>query len=236
MLSGINTEITPIIKNLLIINGLLFLSTISLKNLGIDLIEYLGLHQFQNIKFKPHQLITHMFMHGSIGHLIFNMFTLWIFGRTLEKIWGSKKFLNYYLITGVGAALIYITYVQFQIFSLAGDNKELINIAKKGLVYTGDITSQRVTSLVMSTCIGASGAVYGILLAFGIMFPNSIMYLYFAIPVKTKYVVTGLAIIALISGLSNIPGDNIAHFAHLGGMIFGFIILKYWKKKGDIYF
>ena len=230
------SHLPEVVKNLLIINGLFFLATWALQNQGIDLSKMFALHQFQSPDFEPWQLITHMFMHADFTHLLFNMFALWMFGKTLENMWGGKRFLTYYMITGFGAALIYIGYLQFQIYEIANNFPELLEMAKERRYDPSNIDSFKITQLVNTPMVGASGAVYGLLLAFGMLFPNSLIYLYFAIPVKAKYFVGGIGILALISGIGNNPGDNIAHFAHLGGMIFGIILLKYWKKKGDIYF
>jgi len=241
------SHLPEVVKNLLIINGLLYLATMYFDGQGgkIDLSNLFALHQFQSPDFMPHQLITHMFMHANFTHLLMNMFILWMFGKTLENMWGGKRFLTYYMITGFGAALIYIGYIQFQINTISSNidsetynmiiNKgnDAINSGKNWSINT---IQGKLNSLVNVPMVGASGAVYGLLLAFGMMFPNSLIYLYFAIPVKAKYVVGGLAILALYNGYLNEQGDNVAHFAHLGGMIFGIILLKYWKKKGDIYF
>ena len=232
------SHLPEVVKNLLIINGLLYLATMYFDGQGgkIDLSNLFALHQFQSPDFMPHQLITHMFMHGGFTHLLFNMFALWMFGKTLENMWGGKRFLTYYMITGFGAALIYIGYLQFQIYEIANNFPELLEMAKERRYDPSNIDSFKITQLVNTPMVGASGAVYGLLLAFGMLFPNSLIYLYFAIPVKAKYFVGGIGVLALISGVGNNPGDNVAHFAHLGGMIFGIILLKYWKKKGDIYF
>ena len=226
-----------VVKNLLIINGLFFLAKATLISKGINLDRWFALHQFQSQDFMPHQLVTHMFMHGNLSHLLFNMLSLWIFGKTLENVWGQKRFLTYYIITGLGAALVYTSYMQFQIADLAQSNPEYMDLAKQGMFNIYDENSKKLSSLVNTPMLGASGAVYGLLLAFGILFPNSVLMLLFPpIPIKAKYLVIGLALIALFSGISNVPGDNIAHFAHLGGMIIGIILLKYWKNKGDIYY
>ena len=237
-------HLPEVVKNLLIINGLFFLATWALQSRGVDLSNLFALHQFQSPDFKPHQLITHMFMHADFTHLLFNMFALWMFGKTLENMWGGKRFLIYYMITGFGAALIYIGYLQFQINSISSNidpetyNRLIIEgnqLLDNGKNYLDPILG-KLNLLINIPMLGASGAVYGLLLAFGMLFPNSLIYLYFAIPIKAKYFVGGIGVLALISGIGNNPGDNVAHFAHLGGMIFGIVLLKYWKKKGDIYF
>ena len=224
-------ELPEIIKNLLIINGLLFLATISLESYGIDLTQLLGLHQFQSEDFMPHQLITHFFMHGNFTHLFFNMFALWMFGKILENVWGAKRFLIYYMITALGAAALHLAVSQYQIYELSNEVPNLIELAKKGLYNPSNENSLRLTQLVTTPTVGASGAVFGILLAFGMLFPNTLLYIYFAIPIKAKYFVMIYGALELYSGLSNNPADNVAHFAHLGGMLFGFLLLKYWQKN-----
>jgi len=224
-------ELPEIIKNLLIINGLLFLATISLESYGIDLTQLLGLHQFQSEDFMPHQLITHFFMHGNFTHLFFNMFALWMFGKILENVWGAKRFLIYYMTTALGAAALHLAVSQYQIYELSNEVPNLIELAKKGLYNPSNENSLRLTQLVTTPTVGASGAVFGILLAFGMLFPNTLLYIYFAIPIKAKYFVMIYGALELYTGLSNNPADNVAHFAHLGGMLFGYILLKYWQKN-----
>ena len=228
-------ELPVVVKNLLIINGLLFLATVSLSNLGIDLVKIFGLHQFQSNDFRPHQLITHIFMHGSFTHLFVNMFALWMFGKILENIWGEKRFLIYYMITGIGAAFIHLLISQYQIISISNQIPELVSIAIEGKYNPSIPLSKKLTQLIITPTVGASGAVFGLLLAFGMLFPNALLYLYFAIPIKAKYFVIGYGILELYAGISNNPADNVAHFAHLGGMIFGYILIKYWKKNTTIY-
>ena len=229
------SQLPEIIKNLLIINGLLFFATITLDNFGIDLNKLLALHQFQSPNFRPHQLITHFFMHGDFTHLFFNMFAIWMFGKTLENIWGAKRFLTFYIITALGAAAIHIFVIQYQILQLA-ESSEMLDLAKKGLYNTSNINSLRLTQLVSTPTVGASGALFGILLAFGMLFPNTLLYIYFAIPIKVKYFVIIYGALELYAGISNNPADNVAHFAHLGGMLFGYILLKYWQKNNTQFY
>jgi membrane associated rhomboid family serine protease len=224
------SELPEVVKNLLILNGLFFLATVSLNNLGIDLVKILGLHQFQSPDFRPHQLITHLFMHGNFTHLFFNMFALWMFGKILENVWGSKRFLIYYIITGIGAASIHLLISQYQIISISNQIPEMVNLAIEGRYNPSIPISKKLTQLIITPTVGASGAVFGLLLAFGMLFPNALLYLYFAIPIKAKYFVIGYGLIELYAGISNNPADNVAHFAHLGGMIFGFFLIKYWKN------
>ena len=228
-------ELPVVVKNLLIINGLLFLATISLSNLGIDLVKIFGLHQFQSNDFRPHQIITHLFMHGSFTHLFFNMFALWMFGKILENIWGQKKFLIYYMITGIGAAAIHLIFCQYQIINISNQIPDLVNIAIEGKYNPSIPLSKKLTQLIITPTVGASGAVFGLLLAFGMLFPNALLYLYFAIPIKAKYFVIGYGLIELYAGISNNPADNVAHFAHLGGMIFGYYLIKYWKQDTNYF-
>ena len=229
------SQLPEIIKNLLIINGLLFFATITLDNFGIDLNKLLALYQFQSPNFRPHQLITHFFMHGDFTHLFFNMFAIWMFGKTLENIWGAKRFLTFYIITALGAAAIHIFVIQYQIFQLA-ESSEMLDLAKKGLYNTSNINSLRLTQLVSNPTVGASGALFGILLAFGMLFPNTLLYIYFAIPIKVKYFVIIYGALELYAGISNNPADNVAHFAHLGGMLFGYLLLKYWQKNNTQFY
>ena len=163
-----------------------FRKTISLENYGINLTSLLGLHQFQSPNFRPYQLITHFFMHSSLTHLFFNMFALWMFGKTLENVWGPKRFLIYYMTTALGAALLHLLVSQYQIVDLSNNFPRFLELAKDGLYNTGNETSLRLTQLVNTPTVGASGAVFGILLAFGMLFPNTLLYVYFAIPIKAK--------------------------------------------------
>lgn len=215
--------IPTVTKNLIIINVLLYLITLVARRYGIDLTDYLGLHLFIAHDFNAAQLITYMFMHGNFPHIFFNMFAVWMFGRILEQVWGPKRFLFYYLFCGIGAGLIqevvqYIYYVQ-ELSGFSG-------------VDTGYAIIPVEEYLNMMTTVGASGAVYAILLAFGMLFPNQQLFIFpLPVPIKAKYFVMGYAVIELWAGLSNNSSDNVAHFAHLGGMLFGLILILYWKKK-----
>jgi len=233
------SQLPDVIKNLLIINGLLFFATISLDSYGVDLVKWLGLHQFQSPDFMPHQLVTHFFMHANFTHLLFNMFALWMFGKILENVWGGKRFLIYYMITALGAAALHLGVSQYEIISLQNqlNTNDLTTLLENGRSilasnqnYSHPIMG-KLNQLINTPTVGASGAVFGILLAFGMLFPNTLLYLYFAIPVKAKYFVIVYGLLELYAGLSNNPADNVAHFAHLGGMLFGFILLKYWQKN-----
>ena len=231
--------IPTVVKNLLIINGLFFLATMAFANYGLDLVEILGLYVPQSDYFRPHQLVTYIFMHGGFQHILFNMFALWMFGSAIENYWGGKRFLVYYMVTGLGAGLIHLGVLEFQFFSIAKDLTTdqmavIYQMATEGIYLPIDLDQNSVNkllSLLFVPTVGASGAVFGLLLAFGMMFPNQQIYLYFLFPIKAKYFVIGYGLIELFSGISNRPGDNVAHFAHLGGMVFGYILIKYWQKN-----
>lgn len=231
-----------VVKNLLIINGLFFLTTLVLQGqLNIDLSDNLGLHYPLAEKFRPWQLVSYMFMHGSFMHLFFNMFALWMFGNTLENRWGPKRFLIYYMVTGIGAGVIQILVTHFRLMSLYSQiSAEGLNfvMTKGSEIYQSgqnfsDPIAGKINELINSVTIGASGAVFGILLAFGMLFPNTMLYIYFAIPIKAKWFVILYGAAELYSGIANSSGDNVAHFAHLGGMLFGFFLIKFWQKKSN---
>lgn len=219
--SGFFRSIPPVTKNLLIINLLCYLAQVVLSSKGIDLVRWGGLHYIGGDTFYIHQFITYMFLHGDFSHMFFNMFAVFMFGRTLESVWGQKRFLFYYFATGVGAGATqmlvwYLTYVAFP---------------DPNLQYFYGIAPPEVL-LNQLTTIGASGAVFGILIAFGMIFPNAELFIIpFPFPIKAKYFVIGYGLLELFLGFSNNPMDNVAHFAHLGGLIFGLIIILYWNKK-----
>lgn len=214
-----------VVKHLLIINVLLFLATFTLNRFNIDLTDILGLHFFKASDFKIYQLVTYMFMHGNFEHLFFNMFSLWMFGSTLENIWGAKRFLMFYMVCGLGAGLCQEV-VQYIEFATSLSNYANVNLGGGQVIPMG-------AYLNMMNTVGASGAIYGLLLAFGMMFPNEYVYLYFLVPIRTKWFIIGMIVIELLSGFYG--GGNIAHFAHLGGMLFGLIMILQWKKKGTLY-
>ncbi len=234
------SSIPPVTKNLLIINILMFLAQQVLPRIGIDITNNLSLYYFGSEQFMPFQLITHMFLHGNITHLFFNMFALWMFGKAVESTWGSKRFFIYYFVTGLGAALMYTLVNYIQLTSIVNEIPyDLLNTIKiegndilsRGMNYTDPIAG-KVNVILNVPVLGASGAVFGILLAFGMLFPNTrLMLLFPPIPIKAKYFVIGYGLIELFGGVMQQPGDNVAHFAHLGGMIFGFIFIKIWDKN-----
>lgn len=231
----------PVVKNLLIINGLFFLATMTFDSVyKIKLADYLGLHFFQSELFKPWQYLTYMFMHADINHIFFNMFALWMFGYALENLWGGKKFLFYYLATGIGAAIIqtivnYVTFIHYRSLINPADIQMVydngLQLIQQNLNYS-DTNIGNFNEVLNSVTVGASGAVFGILLAFGMMFPNQEIYLYFLFPIKAKWFVLLYGIAELIFGVTNTQ-SNIAHFAHLGGMLFGFVLIQMWKKNNQ---
>lgn len=244
-----NQSIPIVTKNLLIINGVFFGAMLLFaSSLNIDLGKYLALHYWESPDFQPYQFITSMFMHGGWSHILFNMFGLWMFGSAIENYWGPKRFLTYYMITGIGASFLWILTVHLQILNITPDlpletinmvKNEGLDILRSGKNYSDPILGQyniQYQPLMMSRVVGASGALFGLLLAFGMMFPNSPIYLMFIpIPIKAKYMVIGYGLFELYEGIANNPQDNVAHFAHIGGMLFGIIMILYWKKKGSFY-
>lgn len=233
-------QIPPITKNLLIINVLMFFGTIVADSYGIDLARYLGLHFVLSDHFNLAQLFTYMFMHGGFTHLFFNMFALWMFGRILEQVWGPKRFLTYYIVCGVGAGVIQELVVGIQYYlATSGMPAEAVDIVLReganALMQGKNFVNSELASLnfiVNGLTVGASGAIYGILLGFGLLFPNEKMFVFpLPFPIPAKYFVIGYAVIELLLGIANNPTDNVAHFAHLGGMIFGYILIMYWRNQ-----
>ena len=233
-------NIPTVTKNLLIINVLVFMGTIVAERYGINLASYLGLHFILSDHFNAAQFITYMFMHGGFTHLFFNMFAVWMFGRILEQVWGPKRFLFYYLMCGIGAGLIQEIVMGTQYALLASkaspDMLEVVfregaQALRDGQNFVNPFLAE-LNFAINGYTVGASGAVYALLLGFGMLFPNQSMYVFpLPVPIKAKYFVIGYALIELWSGLANNPSDNVAHFAHLGGMIFGFILIMYWRNK-----
>lgn len=229
----------PIVKNLIIINVLMYLITIFFQyKFNMDLSEKLGMFFFESTQFRPYQIITHMFMHGSLSHLFFNMFALWMFGMSVENYWGGKRFFYYYFAVGIGAALFYslvqwIQYSYLQNGLSLSDVQYVIQEGRDVLMHNKNFTGDagKMNLILNVPIVGASGAIFGVLLAFGMLFPNAMIYIYFFIPMKAKWFVILYGGMELIFGVMNEPGDNIAHFAHLGGMIFGIILILVWKKN-----
>lgn len=266
-----------VVKNLIIINAIMLLLDSVMEKYGIKLSDYLGLHYWTSSYFRPWQIVTHMFMHGDIGHLFFNMFALWMFGNVIENIWGPRRFLIFYFVCGIGAALCHLTVLGFEFGAIEkafalyqqsptvdhferfivqhipdGDRGYFMNLLHDWQNNPGNIgfrnksaldihqylhggynitTQLPFNGLMDQVTVGASGAVFGVLFAFGYLFPNTELYIYFLFPLKAKYFVALYAVAELFYGIRNSAGDNVAHFAHLGGMLFAFLLLRYWQRN-----
>ncbi len=243
--SNYNT-LTPMVKNLMIVNGLFFFATYVFTTRGVDLNGILGLFHPSSEGFQPWQILTHFFMHGGLLHIFMNMFGLYMFGRMLEIRWGARRFLFFYMATAFFAALLHFLVVHFQITSILPTlTSEQINevytngldLRYSGRNYTNTAMAQ-LNSLVNTPVVGASGAIFGILGACYVLFPNTILYLIFPpIPLRLKVAVTLYGLYELYRGVAMTPGDNVAHFAHIGGLVAGIIIVKYWNKtRRDSFF
>lgn len=260
-------------KNIIIINVIVFALTFLLKQTqGVDLYKHLGLHHHSAPDFRPHQFVTYLFMHGNMSHIFFNMFGVFIFGQVLENLWGPKRFLIFYILTGLGAALTQYFIIQFSVadfvnaISYIQDNlspenlQKFINSGEFGsamssenaflfeqfkIKYNSAIESNPAKAMSLASdflidyknnylnanvVVGASGSLFGLLGAFGMLFPNRYLYLYFLFPVKAKWLVIAYGAIELFSGLNQNPQDNVAHFAHLGGLAVGVILVLLWRK------
>ena len=212
----------PIVKNLIIINVLVFIAQLAFDK-EYQLTEKLGLWPVESEHFRPYQIVTHMFTHGGISHILFNMFGLWMFGKILENVWQAKRFLFFYLACGIGAAFAHMLIEYFQY-------KDVIAFTDF-LKAEGNLEEAKRILDLPAYAVGASGAVMGIFAAFAYTFPNTELYIMFIpVPVKAKWAVLGLVAIDLFGGIGKFSGDNVAHFAHLGGAVTGFIIVYIWKK------
>ncbi|MDY3069263.1 MAG: rhomboid family intramembrane serine protease [Parabacteroides sp.] len=222
---GFLDQIPVVTKNLIIINFLFWVASLALPRVGIDLTALLGLHFPLAPDFNIIQLVSYMFMHAGFSHIFFNMFAVYMFGRVLENVWGPKRFLIFYMVTGIGAGIIQELTWLYDFRDVISAPQEMINIGGGRILTKPEFYDLFVT-------VGASGAVFGILLAFGILFPNVPLYLMFIpIPIKAKYFVIFYGLAELTMGVANFSGDSVAHFAHLGGMLFGYVLIKYWKNK-----
>lgn len=236
------SNIPGVVKNLLILNVVVYIATVFLFPQYYDA---LAMHFIKNDSFRPYQIVTHMFMHSKAGlmHIFFNMFALWMFGSALELRWGPKRFLSFYLIAGLGAIFLYmvVDLVQFNMLLSKFSPGQITNIYES-TSFNGQLSWYNVPGndeaavkkavlIYHSSVVGASGALYGILVAFGMLFPNTeLMLLFFPVPVKAKYFIPLLMIGELFLGVGNFRWDNVAHFAHLGGALFGFIMVKIWSR------
>ena len=228
-------NITETIKHLIILNVILFVVP---QCLNLDLTNILALHFPQNEHFGFWQYLTSTFMHGSFGHILFNMYGLYAFGTPLEQMWGKKKFLFFYFSTGIGASIIYtlVNYYQFndafeKLIELGATKMEIMKLMNPTLIYNDEIL-QTVNALYNTSALGASGAVYGVLVAFGLYFKEAkLAMIFFPIPIAAKYFIPILLLGDLFFGMTRYSVGNIAHFAHIGGALVGFIIAWYWKKN-----
>lgn len=224
-------QMPPITKNLLIINVLFFLASLVLPGHGIDLEDMMGLHYFLADDFRPWQFVSYMFMHANFEHIFFNMFALWMFGRIIEQTLGPKRFLTLYFVSGIGAGLCqelvqYIYYSQYEMIDHFRD-------IQTGALYVGKyyIIDGRALDINLLSTVGASGSVYGILLSFGMLYPNNKMFVIpIPVPIKAKYMIAGYAIIEVLCAMGG-RGDNVAHMAHIGGMLFAFLLILYWRRS-----
>lgn len=233
-------NITPVVKNLLIINVIFFIATFVFQNQGIDLGAILGVHYFDSPEFRIWQPFTYMFMHAGPAHIFFNMFGLYTFGSILENHWGPKRFINCYLLAGLGALALQWGVQALELYQLTGNVVSNGNAALKELIATQQYNPQvfsrpdanAIGSIYLSEMVGASGAVFGIMTAFAVLYPNmELMMMFIPVPIKAKYFITGYIVIELISGVSRVAGDSVAHFAHLGGALVGYILVKLWRNK-----
>jgi len=268
-------NLPPVVKNLLILNVIFFAGTYFVgMTTGQDLTGLLGLRYPFGSDFRPFQFVTYMFMHGSLSHLFFNMFALWMFGRILENVWGNQRFLIYYMVCGIGAALVHYLVAWFEINPVINamdaflDQPSLQNLSafiashkfhvseNSGIIWDHFLEFQKQANLLtmnpanhsalqasvdfiseyreyylnLPNVVGASGAVFGLLLAFGMLFPNAEIMIYFLFPLKAKWFVIIYGAIELFAGFAD-STSNVAHFAHLGGMVFGFLLIRYWRKQ-----
>ncbi len=230
-----------VVMNLIIINVIFFIAKfLAMRSQRLDLDELLGLYHPLSPNFHWWQIITHMFMHGSLMHLLFNMLGLFFFGRMLENVWGPKRFLIYYLVCGLGASAIYIGWETWSAVSelnriYNGDGWAHLQEYAANFDRVGRV-SPAVYGLLFIPMIGASGAVYGLLIGAALLFPNTTIYIYGAIPVKLKWLAVIYGVIEIYSGYSNAQGDHTAHFAHIGGMIFGFILVQIYKRSRNNFY
>lgn len=224
-------------KNIIIINVIMFVLTQIFMSKGINLTDYFGLHHHLAPSFKPHQFVTYIFMHGGLTHLFFNMLGVYMFGQVIEQTWGPKRYLIFYIVTGLGAAL-----AQYLIMNHAimGDldlfNADISAATDPGM--RADFINEKykyIARLDAYAIVGASGSLFGLLGAFGMLFPNQMLYIYFLFPMKAKWLVIAYGALELFSGIRNSPTDNVAHFAHLGGLFVGVILVLLWRKNKPHY-
>ncbi|MDB9720901.1 rhomboid family intramembrane serine protease [Winogradskyella sp.] len=239
-------SITDAVKHLLIINVIMFIGTLTIGN-GEAFYQWFALYFPKNEAFQPWQILTHMFMHGSPAHILFNMIGLWMFGSAVEQVLGWKKFLMFYLLSGFGAALIMLAYYYFQYSPLEGEliasgisTAEINDMLSNNKIYRDITIDQKVKlqemfDIYISTMVGASGALFGVLVAYGMLYPESkVMLIFLPVPIKAKYFIPGLIVVNIASelyGNSMLSPSNVAYMAHLGGALTGFLLMLVWKKN-----
>ena len=234
-------QLPQVTKNIILLNIMFFLATLILQTKGIDLTATLGAHYVNSPLFKPYQIVTHFFMHGGFFHILFNMYLFAILGAYLEHIWGPKRFFIFYMATALGAFALYNVMGVYEIqqlkvliikegFNLNEINQLIINNDRDGLIATNSQAVVNYASQSFTPIVGASGAIFGVMAAFAILFPNTEFRLYFAIPVKAKYFVAAYFLIEVYLSFQNNANDNTAHLAHVGGAIVGAIIVLFWRK------
>ncbi|MEJ7586070.1 MAG: rhomboid family intramembrane serine protease [Ferruginibacter sp.] len=214
-------QTTPIVLNLIIINVLVFLAQMVIggNQLNTPATDLFALHHYKSTYFQPYQLVTYMFMHSGFFHLLFNMLALWMFGSMIERAWGPKRFLIFYFICGLGSAV-------FQLGSYAYDFWPIDHS-----ILSSDDVEKYQSILRQAYTVGASGAIMGVLAAFGYLFPNmELLIIPIPVPIKAKWAITGMIALDVFGGVVKVEGDNIAHFAHIGGAVIGFLLVLYWNK------
>jgi membrane associated rhomboid family serine protease len=223
-------------KNIIIINVIMYLATLAFETVNIDLVKLFGLHYYLADDFKPHQFITYIFMHGGFSHILFNMLGVYIFGQVLEQVWGPKRYLIFYILTGLGAALAQYIIMHFEITEVLDIFNQHINSRNLDTSQRAEFINQKYEYLNKHVIIGASGSLFGLLGGFGMLFPNRELYLYFFIPIKAKWLVILYGGFEIFSGLQNNPTDNVAHFAHIGGLLVGIALVLFWRKDRNHFY
>ncbi|HEY4286895.1 MAG TPA: rhomboid family intramembrane serine protease [Puia sp.] len=217
-------RLPPVIKNLIIVNILIYFAQYTLgRNVDTQLTNLFGLHDVHSVLFRPHQLITYAFLHGGWAHVGYNMLALWMFGSMLENHWGAKRFLIFYVVSAIGAAVVHLIVLYMEMAPVMDLFHQLSIQEQQDLLYDPSFKVNIPT-------VGASGAVFGCMAAMGFLFPNEYIYYNFLVPIKAKWFVLIYAGIELFSGVQATAGDNVAHWAHLGGGLIGLILVLYWNK------
>lgn len=247
MFRSLFANIPDVTKNLVIINALFFLATMVAEAQGVNLYGMLGMHYPGSNYFEPYQIITHFFMHGDFFHILFNMIGLIVFGSQLERVWGKKRFFIFYFVTAIGAAALHFGVQGYEVYRLSGEWFPPVEILNDKATFYQMINyevpdnlngvARQLVMVYQTPILGASGAVYGLLMAFALLFPNTqFMLLFPPIPIKAKWLALILGGMALYQGYVNNPTDSVAHFAHLGGMLFGFILIQLWRKDRNNFY